>query len=63
MKPKTALPDSGFVPIVAVAEHYGVTPMTVRRWIAAGYLPARRVGPRNIRVDVRDIDKISRPVA
>ncbi|MEB3023925.1 excisionase family DNA-binding protein [[Mycobacterium] crassicus] len=37
--------------IAEAAEHFGVSGMTVRRWIAAGRLSAHRVGPRLIRLD------------
>jgi excisionase family DNA binding protein len=36
---------------------------TIRRYIAAGLLPATRIGPRMIRVDPRDLDQLARPVA
>jgi excisionase family DNA binding protein len=44
------------------AAHAGVHTHTLRRWIAQGRLPAYRVGPRLIRVDLADIDALMRPV-
>jgi excisionase family DNA binding protein len=46
----------------ASAEYCDVDPRTVRRWIAAGRLNAYRVGPRLIKVDVAELDKIKQPV-
>lgn len=40
----------------------GVTPRTIRRWIAAGQLPAVRVGPRLIKVSTRDLSALMTPV-
>jgi excisionase family DNA binding protein len=36
----------------------GVSESTVKRWIRKGWLPARRLGPRLTRIDVRDLDKL-----
>lgn len=44
----------------AIAERH---PNTVRAWIKAGVLPARRVGPRDIRIARDDLDAVlNRPV-
>jgi excisionase family DNA binding protein len=42
--------------IKQVAQRKGVAEITVRRWVAAGYLPARREGPRLIRIFADDAD-------
>ncbi|MBN7412666.1 helix-turn-helix domain-containing protein [Mycobacteroides abscessus] len=45
------------ISIPEVAEKFGVSPRTIRRYIAAGRLTAYRVGPRLIRVDVNEAQK------
>lgn len=44
------------------AAYCDVDPRTVRRWIAAGRLNALRVGPRLIKIDIAELDKILQPV-
>jgi excisionase family DNA binding protein len=40
------------------AEDYsGIPAPTLRRWISDGWLPAWRLGPRRIQVDLNDIDR------
>lgn len=48
--------------IPRVAKEKGVSTITVRRWIAAGHLPAHRVGPKLIRVWSDDVVKVNQPV-
>lgn len=52
-----------FVGLTEAATRAGVSPRTIRRYIAAGHLPAYRLGPRLIRVAVADLDALVRPVA
>jgi excisionase family DNA binding protein len=40
------------------AARIGVSPKTVRRWIASGHLNGYRMGPRLLRVDPDDVDKM-----
>jgi excisionase family DNA binding protein len=49
--------------IPQVAERYGVSAKTVRRWIASGDLPARRVGPRLVRINAADVADFGRKLA
>jgi excisionase family DNA binding protein len=44
------------------ADLCNVDPRTIRRWIAAGRINAYRVGPRLIKIDVAELDKVLRPV-
>ena len=46
--------------IQQVATVKGVSSKTVRRWIAAGLLPAYRVGPRLIRIRAADVEALGR---
>lgn len=50
------------VPLADAAASCGVYPITIRRWISAGRLPAYRVGPRLLRVDADDVARLARPV-
>lgn len=49
------------VDLVAAADYLNCSVKTVRRRIAEG-LPAYRVGPRAIRVDLADLDALMRPI-
>lgn len=51
-----------FLSIAQAAELLGVTTKSVRRWIADGVLPARRIGTRTIRIAASDIDAALRPI-
>jgi excisionase family DNA binding protein len=53
-------------PTISIAEaatQLGCHPDTVRRMIAAGTLPAFRVGPRLIRLKQEDVAAVARPLA
>lgn len=47
---------------IEAAEYLGVTDRTLRRMIAAGELPAYRLGKRLLRLDARDLDAMLRPI-
>lgn len=49
-------------PVPDAATYARVSPRTIRRWIATGKLPARRVGPRLLQVNRADLDQLIRPV-
>ena len=35
---------------------------TIRRWVSQRRLPANRVGPRRIEIDLNELDKLRRPI-
>jgi len=51
-----------YVSLQHAAEYLGVSVKTVRRMIARGDLPAYRLGPRMIRVDLGAVDAALRPI-
>lgn len=48
--------------LAEVADARGVAVRTVRRWIAAGLLPAYRVGPRLVRIRPDDLEQLDRRI-
>lgn len=44
------------------AERYGISTRSIYRYIAAGLLPAYRIGPRMLRIDLDDLERLARPV-
>lgn len=50
------------VSIRAAADYCDVDPRSIRRWVASGRLNALRVGPRLIKIDVAELDKVMQPV-
>jgi excisionase family DNA binding protein len=42
----------------AASTYAGVAVRTLRDWIAKGLLPAYRIGPRQIQIDLNDIDAL-----
>ena len=58
----TAPPNPETVSVAQAAEREGVTPKTIRRWIADGIIPAHRVGPKLIRIRVPDLDALHRRI-
>ncbi|GAA1694852.1 hypothetical protein GCM10009792_13590 [Microcella alkalica] len=44
------------------AEHWDLSVKTIRRYIAAGQIEARRVGPRAIRVNLDSLDSLGTPL-
>jgi excisionase family DNA binding protein len=51
-----------WVTIADAAEYLGTCTRTVRRRIADGSLPARRLGAQAIRVNIADVDALLRPI-
>lgn len=44
------------------AKYADVSTRTIRRWIAQGLIPGYRVGPRLVKVDLADLDKLARRI-
>jgi len=47
--------------VTQAAQTCGVTSQTIRYWIQGGYLRAYRMGPKTIRIDAVDLEKLIRP--
>lgn len=45
------------ITIAQVADQYGLSPATIRRYISSGRLTASRIGPRAIRLDADQVRK------
>ena len=50
------------VGIAEAAEILGISTRTIRRRIADGSLPAYRVGPQLIRLDLNDVQRLARRI-
>lgn len=50
------------VGIAQAAKYADVHPITLRRWVAGGRVPAYRVGPRLLKVDLNELEAMLRPV-
>lgn len=48
--------------IADAADYLGTSPSTIRRLIARGDLAAYRYGPRLIRIDPEDVQRLRQPV-
>ena len=58
----SAKPRRRLATIGLAAEYVDVHPRTVRRWIAAGRLPAYRVGPRLLKIDLNELEDMLRRI-
>jgi len=56
------MPDPIELTVADAATRLGVDHKTIRRMITRGDLPARRVGPRLIRIRTVDLDAIGSPL-
>lgn len=54
---------AGWCSIQEAADHFSVSPDTIRRMISRGEIEARRFGPRLIRVHLGSILTAARPLA
>jgi excisionase family DNA binding protein len=50
------------ISIADAATRLGVSTLTIRRRIASGELTAFRVGPRLIRVDADEVERLAKPL-
>jgi len=48
--------------VAGAADYWACSERTIRNLVASGELPACRIGPRMIRIDPRDLDRLERPV-
>lgn len=48
-----------WISIATAAERCEVSAKTIRRWIAFGYIRARRFGPKLIRIDAATLEQMS----
>lgn len=55
-------PSPPLISLTEAAQRVGVAPNTLRRWVAQGLVPARRVGPRLIRIDPADLADLVRVI-
>lgn len=62
MATKTASGRRRWASLAEAAEYAGVHVNTLRRHIASGYLTGYRFGPRAMRVDLDELDRVMRPV-
>lgn len=60
MSQQTAQPE--YLTVAQAAEIFGTSERTVRRLIAAGSLPAYRIGPRAVRVLADDVRNHATPI-
>jgi excisionase family DNA binding protein len=44
------------------AAYADVSARSIRRWIASGLIPGYRVGPRLVKVDLDDLDRLARRI-
>jgi excisionase family DNA binding protein len=62
-RPKRANdPKPRWASLAEVHERDQIPVKTLRRWISQGTLPAYRVGPRQLQVDLNDVDRLRRRV-
>jgi excisionase family DNA binding protein len=55
--------DRRYASIGQAADYAGVSSRTIRRYIVAGRITGYRVGPKLLKVDLNEIDRIITPVA
>lgn len=48
--------------VAEAAAYARVSERTIRRWVSERRLPANRMGPRRIEIDLNELDKLRRPI-
>lgn len=56
------LPERHWLTLAEAATYTGVTVQTVRKYIASGHLPGYRLGPKFVRVDLADVERLLREI-
>lgn len=51
-----------YASVAEAAVYAGVCERTIRRYITDGRIPGYRVGPRLIKVDLNEMDRLIRPI-
>jgi excisionase family DNA binding protein len=59
---RTKTPPQRLTSVEHAARYADVGTRTIRRWIATGRLRAYRVGPRLVKIDLDDLDRIAVPI-
>ena len=55
-------PGPRWASVAEAATYSGMSQRTIRRWVSQRRLPASRVGPRRIEIDLNELDKLRRPI-
>lgn len=55
-------PEARYLSVKDAAAYVGSSPCTIRRRISDGTLPASRFGPKQIKIDRRDLDNVFRRI-
>ncbi len=55
-------PQPHLLTITGASADLDVSTRTIRRYIAAGLLPAYRIGPRQVRIKRRDLERLLRRI-
>jgi excisionase family DNA binding protein len=58
----TTEPEPRWRTVAEACAYSGIKERTMRRWITKGRLPATRLGPRRIQVDLNEVDKLRTPI-
>jgi excisionase family DNA binding protein len=61
-KRKTPAPPRRYAPLADAAEYSRLSIKTLRRYIVNGTITGYRTGPKLLRVDLDELDRLVRPV-